>query len=125
LNVLEPGVAVGVAFALLGLAIGLEAVAQVRPEARHRLMADVMPEGAERLGEVPCTLASPQQRGHRIAARGGIDEAFQVVEQGAIAGGPARTTGAGAADASAIALDLSGVLRGGVEFGQAPADGRA
>ena len=40
---LELGVAVGVILALLGLAVGLQTVAELRQEPCHRLMADVMP----------------------------------------------------------------------------------
>src|SRR5262249_56876408 len=98
-DVLELGVAVGVILPLLRLAVGLQVITELRQEARHRLMADVMPQGAEGLGEVACALARPEQGRHRIAARGGIDEIVKILEQGAIASGQAGATTARTADA--------------------------
>jgi hypothetical protein len=123
--VLGLGVAVRVILPLLGLAVGLQVVAGLRQQPGHGLMADLMPPRAEGLGEVPGALARPEQRRHRIAPGGGIDEITQVVEQGAIPVGQAWPTATGAADARAVGVGLFTGVRAGVEFSEAAMDGGA
>ena len=122
---LELGIAVGVVLTLLGLAVGLEAVTQIDQEPADGLMAQVMPQLGQRVGQVPRTLAGPEQWGHGITAGGRIDEPLEITEQSPIGCRDRITPTPGTANPGMIRLGLTGgAVVTGLEFGDAAADGR-
>src|SRR5271166_1320400 len=107
-DVLELGIAVGVVLTLLGLAVGLEAVTQIDQEPADGLMAQVMPQLGQRVGQVPRTLAGPEQWGHGITAGGRIDEPLEITEQGPIGCRDRITPTPGTANPGMIRPGLTG-----------------
>src|SRR5207253_2927529 len=81
---LELGIAVGVRTALAGLAVDLEAVAEVVQQGGNGRMTDRVALLLQGLGQLPRAFARPAQRRHGIAACDRIDQLFQIVEQGSI-----------------------------------------
>ena len=81
-DLLELGIAVGMVPPLLGLAVGLEAVARLGQEPTDGLMIDGVPPFGQGLSQVPGAVASPQHGGHGIAAGGRIDQAPEVAKRG-------------------------------------------
>ena len=124
-DVLELGIAIGVVLTLLGLAVGLEAVTQIDQQPADGLMAQVMPQLGQRVGQVPRTLAGPEQWGHGITAGGRIDEPLEITEQGPIGCRDRITPTPGTANPGMIRLGRHrGAVVTGLEFGDAAADGR-
>ena len=85
-------------------------------------MAQIMPQVDQGVGQVPRTLTGPQQRGHRVAAGGRIDEPLEVLEQSPIGGRDRVTATSGSANPWVIRLVRTGSLIPGLEFGDAAAD---
>jgi hypothetical protein len=75
------GVAVGVLGALQGLDRALQPVALLAQQPPHRVVADRMPLGGERLGQLSGGLAGPAQRALGIAAGVGVDQPIQRHQQ--------------------------------------------
>jgi len=73
-DILELGVTIRVVAALLGLAVGLEAVAPVGEQGGDGLVADGMTHGGELLGQSPRALGGPAQGRLRVASGGRLDE---------------------------------------------------
>ena len=97
-DVAELGVAVGMARALQGLAVRLQAVAHLVEQLRHRLVADrVAPLGAAppRGSGRSC---SSSAGGLRVAPGGRLDERLEVRPQGRVALLDGRASGARPAD---------------------------
>src|SRR5271165_5575161 len=80
----ELRVAVGVVGALAGLAIGLQAELLLLQQLADNRVADLVPEFFEFGGQPAQTLARPAQRRHRIAARLGLDQRVQIVQQSGV-----------------------------------------
>ena len=77
----ELRVAVGIVGALARLAIGLQAELLLLQQLADDGMADLVPEFVEFSRQPAQALARPAQRRHRIAARVGLDQRVQIVEQ--------------------------------------------
>jgi hypothetical protein len=77
IQVAELGVPVGVLGALQGLERALQPVALLAQQPAHGVIADPMPLGGERLGQLPGGLARPAQRALRVAAGVGVDQPIQ------------------------------------------------
>ena len=77
----ELGIAIWMAVALAGLAVGLKAELLLPQQFAHDRVADAMPQGGELGGQPAQALAGPAQRRHRIAARLRLDQPVQVVEK--------------------------------------------
>src|SRR5918994_6238286 len=67
--------------AVVGLAVGLAAVAKLRQQLAHRVRADRVPLGPQGGGELLMALGDPAQRPHRIAQRDRFDELTQILQQ--------------------------------------------
>jgi hypothetical protein len=63
------------------LSIALKRIAKPLQQGPDNVMADPMPHGAKRIGQVPQAFRRPLQRRERIAPRGGIDKPLQVAEK--------------------------------------------
>ncbi len=74
-------VAVGVAGPLARLLVGLQAVAERAQQPRHRLVRDLVPCPAQRLGELAYALGRPAQRLLGVAPRVRIDETLEILHQ--------------------------------------------
>ena len=83
---LELGVAIGMLAAVVGLAVGLAAVAKLRQQLAHRVRAYRVPLGPQGGSELLMALGDPPQRPHRIAQRDRFDELTQILQQGGITG---------------------------------------
>ena len=83
-EVAELGVPVGVLGALQGLDRALQPVALLAQQPPHGVVADRMPLGGERLGQLPGGLAGPAQRALRIAAGVGLHQPIQRLQQARI-----------------------------------------
>src|SRR5208337_1929374 len=77
IDVLELGVAVGVAGALARLGIGLQAEAQATQQAADQLLASREASLAQRCRQMALTLAHPQQGGRGIAANRRLHQLVQ------------------------------------------------
>src|SRR5208283_2690382 len=74
-------VAVGIVSALARLAIGLQAELLLLQQLADNRMAELVPEFVEFSRQPAQALARPAQRRHRIAARVGLDQRVQIIEQ--------------------------------------------
>jgi hypothetical protein len=108
-----------------GLAVGLEAVAQVGQEPADGLMTDVVPPFRQGIRQIPGALASPQQRGHGIAAGGGIDQPLQVVKQAGIGLRQRMPAASGATDSPIRGVGLISVEIAGPDLSDPAPDGRS
>jgi hypothetical protein len=79
-DVPELGIAVGVLLPFQGLGVGLQAVAEVVEQLPDEAVADRESLLDQGLGQVTGALASPPQRGHRIAAGLRGDQAIQGLQ---------------------------------------------
>jgi hypothetical protein len=70
--------------ALQGLERALQPVALLAQQPAHGVVADRMPLGGERLGQLPGGLARPAQRAVGIAAGVGVDQPIQRLQQAGI-----------------------------------------
>src|SRR5208337_1857027 len=77
-------VAVGIVSALARLAIGLQAELLLLQQLADNRVADLVPEFVEFSRQPAQALARPAQRRHRIAARVGLDQRVQIVEQAGV-----------------------------------------
>jgi len=84
IDVLEPGVPVGVAAASLPLEISLETVARLAQDLGDEPRADGAALRAELLGESPETLAGPLVARFGVATRRGFDEESEIASEGEI-----------------------------------------
>ena len=89
IDVLKPGVALGVLAAFLGLAVALQAVAQALEQPPHRAGTDRMPSTRQLPGQARRALARPAQGRLRVSARDRIDQGFQSGEQARVGFGSA------------------------------------
>jgi hypothetical protein len=80
-DVLELSIAVGVRRTFPHLAVGLQAVTTLLQQHRHGTIRDRMVLLRQFLGQFGSALAGPTQRGHGIAARRGVDQPFQSLQQ--------------------------------------------
>ncbi len=92
-------VAVGIFGALARLAVGLQTEFLLLQQLAHDRVADVVPELTQFVRQTTQALARPAQRRHRIAARVGLDQRVQIVEQTGVGFGqrfasPSQTTNA-------------------------------
>ena len=83
---LELGVAIGMLTAVVGLAVGLAAIAKLRQQLAHRVRADRVPLRPQGGSELLMALGDPPQRPHRVAQRDRFDQLAQILQQGGIAG---------------------------------------
>jgi hypothetical protein len=81
IDVAELSVPVGMADALRGLAISLQAEPAILEEFAHQRMADLVTLGLKRRREPAQALARPAQRRLRIAARRRLDQSLQIRNQ--------------------------------------------
>src|SRR5208283_580150 len=77
-------VAVGIVSALARLAIGLQAELLLLQQLADNRVADLVPEFVEFSRQPAQALARPAQRRHRIAARVGLDQRVQIIEQAGV-----------------------------------------
>lgn len=82
IDVLEPGVPVGVAAASLRLEISLETVARLAQELGDKPRADGAALRAELLDQSPETLAGPLVARFGVATRRGFDEDSEIASEG-------------------------------------------
>jgi len=87
-EVAELGITVGVVGALQGLDRALQPIALLLEQPPHRVVADRMPLGGERLGQLPGGLAGPAQRTLGVAAGIGVDQPIQRPKQARIGVAP-------------------------------------
>src|SRR4051794_1684812 len=113
----ELGVAVGVAWALAGLAVGLQAEAEPAQQSADQLLAGGEAALGQRASEVALALADPQQGGLGIAADGRVHQLAQSLQQAGLRLHRRLASTARAADAAAE------VVPPAAQFGQAAADG--
>ncbi len=78
---MTPNCAIGIVGAVARLAIGLQAELLLLQQLADNRGADLAPEVVEFGGQPAQALARPAQRRHRIAARVGLDQRVQIVEQ--------------------------------------------
>ena len=83
-DVAELRVPIGMAFALRGLAVALQAVTRIVEQFGDQGVAHLMTLHLQRLRQPTHALAGPPQRQFRIAPRARFDQALQVLEQGGI-----------------------------------------
>src|SRR5260370_42682145 len=104
--------------ALVGLAIRLPAVAERRQQSLHAAGADLVALLLQRDGHLVVAFRHPQQRPHRIAERGRLDDAAQVLDQRRV---PARQM----PPAATLAAYPAFRQRRSAEVFLSPPDGRA
>ena len=121
---LELGIAIRVVVPLFGLAVGLEAISQIAQQPADGLMAQVMPQVSQGVGQISRALAGPEQRGHGIAAGGRIDEPLEVAEQGPIGRRDRVAPAPGSANPRMIRRGVTGAVVTGLDLGDAAADRR-
>src|SRR6266446_4789529 len=85
-DVAELRIPVGVAVALLGLAIALQAVARIIEQSGDQGAAHLMTLRLERLRQSAHALAGPPQRRFRVTACRRFDQRFEIPDQGGILG---------------------------------------
>ena len=71
---------------LEGLAIGLQAIAQLSQQIGHHIMADAMTEPVKPGRQMAQALRRPQQWRHRIAARRRLDQFLEIGKQRQVRG---------------------------------------
>ena len=125
MDVLELGIAIRVVVPLFGLAVGLEAISQIAQQPADGLMAQVMPQVSQGVGQISRALAGPEQRGHGIAAGGRIDEPLEVAEQGPIGRRDRVAPAPGSANPRMIRRGVTGAVVTDLDLGDAAADRRA
>src|SRR5215213_3351555 len=118
-DVFELGVAVGVARALAGLAVGLQAEAEPAQQSADQLLAGGETALGQRASEVALAFADPQQGGLGIAADGRLHQLAQSLQQARLRLHRRLASTARAADATAEVVPPE------AQFGQAAADGAA
>ena len=104
--------------AIIGLAIGPAAIAELMQQLAHRVRADRVAHLLKRLGKLDVALGDPQQRSHRVAKRNRLDQAAQILQQRWILGRQALPPAPGPADPATRRRRL-------VEILQSPLDGAA
>src|SRR3954469_15104165 len=67
--------------AVIGLAIGPAAIAELAQQLAHRVRAERMAHPPKCFGEFDVALGDPQQRSHRVAERDRLDQATQILQQ--------------------------------------------
>ena len=80
-DIAELRIAVGMVRPLEGLAIGLQAIAQLSQQIGHHIMADAMTEPVKPGRQMAQALRRPQQWCHRIAARRRLDQFLEIGKQ--------------------------------------------
>src|SRR5215208_6829287 len=113
----ELGVAVGVARALAGLAVGLQAEAEPAQQSADQLLAGGEAALGQRASEVALALADPQQGGLGIATDSRLHQLAQSLQQAGLRLHRRLASTARAADAAAEVVPRE------AQFGQAAADG--
>ena len=116
-DVFELGVAVGVARALAGLAVGLQAEAEPAQQSADQLLAGGEAALGQRASEVALALADPQQGGLGIATDGRLHQLAQSLQQAGLRLHRRLASTAGATDTTAEVVPPE------AQFGQAAADG--
>src|SRR3954449_13439011 len=114
-DVFELGVAVGVACALAGLAVGLQAEAEPAQQSADQLLAGGEAALGQRASEVALALADPQQGGLGIATDGRLHQLAQSLQQARLRLQRRPASTARAADAAAEVVPPE------AQFGQAAA----
>src|SRR3954452_15068760 len=115
----ELAVAIGMAGALQGLAVGLPAVAQFLPQQlADRVRADRVAHRTQFVRELGVTLGNPQQRPHWIAKGCRLDQAAQIRQERRILVLHGLATAAGTTDLARRQGRL-------IQIGQPPPDGAA
>jgi hypothetical protein len=120
-DVLELRVAVGRVTALAGLAVGLQAVAELAQQVGHHVMADAVPHRPQRFGEMAQAAAGPEQRRLGIAACAGRHQRFEVGQQRRIVLCQHLAAAAGAPHTAAYRL----ARHFDIQLGEAAHDGTA
>ena len=115
---LELGVAISMLAAVVGFAVGLAAVAELRQQFAHSVRADRVPLRPQGGSELLMALGDPPQRPHRVAQRDRFDQLAQVLQQSGIGDAQRVPT-------TAVAPHPAPGQRGVVEILQPPADGAA
>ena len=77
----ELGIAIRTSCAFARLAVGLQAEVQLFQQFAHNGVANFVPALSQLTGKPPQTFAGPTQRRHGIAARIGINEGVQILQQ--------------------------------------------
>ena len=98
IDVLELGVAIGIALAFLGFAVALKAIAKLMKLIAHRLMYDLRPLTYKLGRKLARTLAGPTQGRFRISTRQRFDQAFELGPEGRVVVGNRLSTAARFAD---------------------------
>ena len=98
IDVLELGVPIRVRRPLAGLAVGLQAVAQLFQQICHQFVADLVALVVEFVSQFTHALAGPAQWRFRIATTQRFNQLLQVVQQGRVLGDRPLAPAAGAAD---------------------------
>src|SRR3954447_9164246 len=109
-DVLELGIAIRMAAAVLGLAVDVAAVAQRLQQLGKARGADLVIHRAQRRRQLVVALRDPPQRPHRIAPRRRLQQRLQVRKQRWILGGQLAPTSAGPAHPAAHRDRISQVL---------------
>jgi hypothetical protein len=81
-HVCDRRVPVGVRAALAGLAVGVQALLQGVQQMRHGPGTDTMPLPLKCLGQLPCALARPAQRGHGVPTGRWLNQGLQSLDHG-------------------------------------------
>ena len=98
IDVLELRVAIGMASAILALAIDLTAIAEAFEQLRNAARRNAMSHVAQRRGELGVAFRHPQQRSHRIAERRRLEQHPQIFEQRRILARQRQPSAAGASN---------------------------